>query len=154
MDNRSRKALSDALTPGLTPGYVCGGDDFVDYLPEMPEGHPRRFCRVVRFAGSSRVPVLFSYPSDPFAHHYNLRDYKLRYLHEDGSLVPLDAKALTSNGPGKLEKPWDATVGAWLVANGGQQFKGANWASRLAIVTLMTLIPLWEREHSGRAKSS
>lgn len=152
MDNRSRKALTDALAPGLPSGFVCEGDDFLDYVPEMPMGH-RRFCRVVRFAGSSRVPVLFSYPSDPLANHSNLRDYRLRYLHEDGSLVPFDAKALTSNGPGKLEKPWDTTVGAWLVANEGQQFKGANWPSRLATVTLMTLIPLWEREHSGRAKT-
>lgn len=143
MDIRSRKILNVALKAALPPAYADEEyDDFVNYTPEGQSS----FCRVFRIVGAGRMLVVFTYPSAPLS-RLSHKDYKLLYLHANGDLVPFDSKALTSNGPGKMEKPWDKTVGAWLAANGAQQFKGVNWVGRFA-ATLTTLIPLWERSHA------
>lgn len=153
MDARSRKALQPIYQCCLPPGF--SGEEHDDFIDYSPPGSPRS-CRVVRLVGPGRHIVLFSFPRDPCESARGPRDYRLLYLHEDGSLVPFDPKAIeaawTPRSSHQLYFPWDAEVGRWLAANGARSFRGTNWVGQVSAL-LVTLLPSWRRDHSGMAPS-
>jgi hypothetical protein len=144
VNKRDRQLLIEAA------GELPEGFTMYDYTEFVDFRQGSSACRVIRFVGSSRYMVLFSYPKGPFTQPYRPSDYETLYLDENGDLQPLDPKRihqLYKEEHGR-NASWERAVSAWLKDNGGMAFKGKGWADACARY-VHNLITRWQKHYSG-----